>query len=432
MSFFNRSAAWGLLLIAFALPFVAGCDSDSLSDTDPRQSSVDPIFDRYVSIGNSITAGFQSDGISTTTQNESYAVLLADQMGTPFDIPAIREPGCPAPFTDILTQERVGGTSRSDCSLRSLPSTLVLNNVAVPGAATVDVLSNDPNVANPSALTRLILGNRTQAETALVASPTFASIWIGNNDVLGAALSGNPDRMTPVDDFESQYGDILDNLTDGDVERGVLISVANVAFIPNLSPGPAYAAAETQLNQIGQQIAANDTSKTWGSYTVDASCDAGGSGAASRVPFSYGFGNLFNERALQGEDVTLVCDPASAPEIILTGAEAQQIVARLTAFNAFIQDQADQRGWGYVDVNPALQALYAAGSNTPADPSDDLVPKFPNTDGPTFGQFFSEDGVHPSAGTHQVVTNLLVEEINETYGTSLQTINAPDIPSPQQ
>jgi len=432
MSFFNRSAAWGLLLIAFALPFVAGCDSDSLSDTDPRQSSVDPIFDRYVSIGNSITAGFQSDGINTNTQNESYAVLLADQMGTPFDIPAIREPGCPAPFTDILTQERVGGTSRSDCSLRSLPSPLVLNNVAVPGAATVDVLSNDPNVANPSALTRLILGNRTQVDAALEANPTFASIWIGNNDVLGAALSGNPDRMTPVGDFESQYGDILDNLTDGNVERGVLISVANVAFIPNLSPAPAYAAAETQLNQIGQQIAANDTSKTWGSYTVDASCDAGGSGAASRVPFSYGFGNLFNERALQGEDVTLVCDPSSAPESILTDTEAQQIVARVTAFNAFIQDQADQRGWGYVDVNPALQALYAAGSDTPADPSDDLVPKFPNTDGPTFGQFFSEDGVHPSAGTHQVVTNLLIEEINETYDTSLQTITAPNIPAPPQ
>jgi len=426
MSFFNRSAAWGLLLIAFALPFVAGCDSDSLSDTDPRQSSVDPIFDRYVSIGNSITAGFQSNGINTNTQNESYAVLLADQMGTPFDIPGIQSPGCPPPVTNILTGERVGGGSEDTCAFRTLPSPLVLNNVAVPGAATVDVLSNDPNVANPSPLTRLILGNRTQVEAALQANPTFASIWIGNNDVLGAALSGNPDRMTPVGDFESQYGDILDNLTDGDVERGVLISVANVAFIPNLSPGPAYAAAEAQLNQFGAQQSPN-----WGSYTVDASCEAGGTGQDSRVPFSYGFGELF-QQGLQGQNVTLDCDPDSAPEIILTGAEAQQIVARLTAFNAFIQDQADQRGWGYVDVNPALQALYAAGSDTPADPSDDLVPKFPNTDGPTFGQFFSEDGVHPSAGTHQVVTNLLIEEINETYDTSLQTITAPNIPAPPQ
>ncbi|NBC85901.1 MAG: SGNH/GDSL hydrolase family protein [Bacteroidetes bacterium] len=426
MSFFNRSAAWGLLLIAFALPFVAGCDSDSLSDTDPRQSSVDPIFDRYVSIGNSITAGFQSNGINSDTQHESYALRLANAMETEFSIPELRYPGCPPPLENILTELSTGNAPRDDCAFRSIPNPLVLNNVAVPGAATVDVLSNNPNVANPSPLTRLILGNRTQVEAALQANPTFASIWIGNNDVLGAALSGNPDRMTPITDFESQYGDILDNLTDGDVERGVLISVANVAFIPNLSPGPAYAAAEAQLNQFGAQQSPN-----WGSYTVDASCETGGTGQDSRVPFSYGFGELF-QQALQGQNVTLDCDPASAPEIILTGAEAQQIVARLTAFNAFIQDQADQRGWGYVDVNPSLQALYAAGSDTPADPSDDLVPKFPNIVGPTFGIFFSEDGVHPSGDTHRVVTNLLIEEINETYGTSLETINAPNIPAPTQ
>ncbi|WP_179862168.1 SGNH/GDSL hydrolase family protein [Longibacter salinarum] len=424
MSFFNRSAAWGLLLIAFALPFVAGCDSDSLSDTDPRESSVNPIFDRYVSIGNSITAGFQSDGINSNTQNESYAVLLADQMGTPFDIPEVRTPGCPPPYTNILTGERVSGASRSDCAFRSTPAPLVLNNVAVPGALTIDVTTNDPSEgASPSPLTRLVLGNRTQTEAALDANPTFASVWIGNNDVLGAALAGNPDGMTPVADFESQYTAMLDELENGGVDRGVLVSVANVAFVPNLSPGPAYAAAEAQLNQFGSQ-----QSPAWGSYTVDSSCAPGGSGDASRVPFSYGFGELF-QQALQGQNVTLVCDPATAPEIILTGAEAQQIVARLTAFNNFIQSQADQRGWAYVDVNPSLQALYAAGSNTPMDPSDDLVPKFPNTSTPTFGQFFSEDGVHPSGDTHEVVTNLIIEAVNTEYDTSLETIDAPSVPS---
>jgi lysophospholipase L1-like esterase len=152
----------------------------------------------------------------------------------------------------------------------------------------------------------------------------------------------------------------------------------------------------------------------------------GESGQGSRVPFSYGFGTLF-QQALAGQDVTLVCDPATAPGVILTGEEATQVVERLTAFNQFIESQAEQRGWAYADLNPALGALYGAGSDTPTDPTDDLVPKFPNITTPTFGQFFSEDGVHPSGATHQVATNLLIQTINEEYGTSLQPLDLGDL-----
>jgi len=42
--------------------------------------------------------------------------------------------------------------------------------------------------------------------------------------------------------------------------------------------------------------------------------------------------------------------------------------------------------------------------------------------------WFSEDGVHPSAATHRVVTNLFVDAINEQYNTSLQTVDAPPLP----
>ncbi len=422
MSFFNRPAAWGLLLIAFALPFVAGCDSDALSDTDPRQSNVDPLFDRYVSIGNSITAGFQSNGISSTTQNESYAVLLAGSMQTDFTIPALNEPGCPAPLANILTGESTGGPNAPECAFRSLPAPLVINNVAVPGAKTIDVLTNAPSEgASPNPLTQFILGGRTQVETALEANPTFASIWIGNNDVLGAALSGNPAVITSQSEFEVDYTQIVDSLEASGVEGGVLTSVANVAFIPFLSPGPAYAAAESQINAFGSQ-----QSPAWGSFSVDASCAPGQSGEATRVPFSYGFGDLF-QQALQGADVTLDCDPATAADELLTGAEATQIITALNGYNDFIEGLAEDRGWAYVDVNPALGALYAAGAGD-MDPTNDAVPKFPNTAVPTFGQWFSEDGVHPSADTHRVVANLFVEAINDEYGTSLEPVAAPTLP----
>lgn len=432
MSFLRRPASWGLFALAFALPFLVGCDDDTL--TSPRESAQNEIFDRYVSIGNSITAGFQANGISATTQNQSYAVLLADQMQTPFSVPELNDPGCPPPVANIITGQSTA-PGAPPCALRDLPAPLVINNVAVPGAKTLDVLTNNATGSSANALTQFILGDKTQIETAIAANPTFVSIWIGNNDVLGAALQGNTNLITSQSTFEQQYTDIVDSLEAAGVENGALVSVANVAFVPNLSPGPAYLAAENQINGFGQQLAANDgdPETNWGSFDVLDTCAPGQPGAATRVPFAYGFGQLF-QQALRGQDVQIDCAPSTAAAPLLTGPELGQVTSAVSGYNDFIQQLADERGWAYVDVNPALGALYAAGANTPMDPSDDLVPKFPQADldpsTPTFGAFFSEDGVHPSAATHRVVTNLFVESINEEYGTSLETIEAPSVPTP--
>ena len=282
------------------------------------------------------------------------------------------------------------------------------------------------------------------------ANPSFATVWLGNNDVLRAALSGNPGLATPPSDFSSRYTRILDSLEAAGAQGGALASVANVTLIPNLSPGQAYAAAESQINQLGQQLAANDgdPNTNWGDYSVASSCASPPSATQSRVSFQYGVGALFT-LALAGQNVELDCadnrtlagiygqgtlDQVGIGNLgalsVLTASETQQLVGRLQAYNTFLQSEADERGWAYVDVNAALGALYNAGTSTPNDPSDDLVPKFPNLDPeqPTFGSFFSEDGVHPSSATHQVVTNLFVEAINDEYNTSLQTIDAPDLP----
>src|SRR5512145_730710 len=123
------SAVLGLLLAA------AACENDQVN----RPSSatpVDPLFDRYVSMGNSITAGFQSAGINDSTQSQSYAVLLARAMHSPFFAPLMRRPGCPPPFTNVFTQARVGGGTPTTCALRAIPNPAppYISNTAVPGA----------------------------------------------------------------------------------------------------------------------------------------------------------------------------------------------------------------------------------------------------------------------------------------------------------
>jgi hypothetical protein len=55
------------------------------------QTAMDPLFQNYVSLGNSLTAGYQSGGINDSTQKQSYAVLFAQQAGTRFERYACQE-----------------------------------------------------------------------------------------------------------------------------------------------------------------------------------------------------------------------------------------------------------------------------------------------------------------------------------------------------
>src|SRR2546422_5457441 len=103
------AALLGLVLAA------AACNNDQLN-RPYANTPVDPLFDRYVSMGNSITAGFQSGGILDSTQQQSYAVLLARAMRSPFYSPLLTRPGCPPPFTNVFTrseERRVGKECRS-------------------------------------------------------------------------------------------------------------------------------------------------------------------------------------------------------------------------------------------------------------------------------------------------------------------------------
>src|SRR5438034_11685525 len=95
----SSAALLGLLL-------VVACHNDELNRPF-ADTPVDPLFDRYVSMGNSVTAGVQSAGINDSTQQRSYAVLLAHAMRSPFFVPSLTNPGCPPPFTNVFTQARL-------------------------------------------------------------------------------------------------------------------------------------------------------------------------------------------------------------------------------------------------------------------------------------------------------------------------------------
>jgi hypothetical protein len=234
-------AARGALLLGVIGTFgaMAACDSGGAHVLGP--SVKNPIFQSYVAIGNSITAGYQSGGINDSTQRQSYAVLLAKQMSTRFAYPSLFLPGCPPPLNNLLTQTRVGSGTSTTCALRTsgVTITATLNNVAVPGAASADPTASVGPAA--SALTELILGGETMVQKAIDARPTFATIWIGNNDILGPATNGLPSTATPIPAFVANYSKMMAQLLQGAPGlKGVLIAVAQVTNVPLMIPAAAF------------------------------------------------------------------------------------------------------------------------------------------------------------------------------------------------
>jgi hypothetical protein len=426
----------GLLLVACTLPWLPGCSDDALTPPDVESD----LFESYAALGNSITAGFQSSGINQNTQQESYAVLLAEQMGTPFTIPSLALPGCPPPLAQPFPAERID--DETNCALRNSSGASLPNNVAVPGAAVADVFSNQSPTENPSPLPQLILGGQTQLEAAKRVNPTFLTAWIGNNDVLTAALQGDPNLATPPDSFRARYSRLMDEVgAVGALEGAIFVGIADVTLIPYLSAGAAYRRA----------IDAGQDAGAFPPNIETQSCAPSESGT-NRVPFRHGAALLQSAQGLRrlgsSETITLDCSQDRTVEetireslsddtesvilsrigdeirriSLLTAQETSALKIRVETFNQFIRSQIDQadKEYGYVNPNPLLSE------------NSDRIPAFPelfdNPDTPwdssqPFGPLFSLDGIHPSAEVHRLVTNAIVDEIANTYDVQLSPVS---------
>jgi hypothetical protein len=400
------AAALGLLV------GVGACHNDKLL-RPATIIPVDPMFDRYVSMGNSITAGYQSGGINDSTQLQSYANLLGKQMQTPFFMPLLNRPGCPPPIDSVFKAggpHRVGNGTAATCALRraqSVPPPWI-SDVAVPGAEVMDGTNNLDTASNPNPLTTLILGGLTQTQMMQRADPTFVTVWLGNNDVLGAAINtanaGDSTKVTDSTLFANRYKAVLDSIDATPASgKGVLIGVANVTLIPFFSQGQVY----FQIKNTTANFPAN--------FVVGPNCapsSLGGKGDSVLVPFQFGLALVGTAAADPLNTYTLSCTETQTVQ----PAELLRLVRAVTQYNATISAQATARGYAYVDPN-ALFAALPPGS----------IPPFPTTVGPSavtapFGAFFSRDGIHPTAATHKLIANALIQVINAKYGTTIAPI----------
>ncbi len=171
-------------------------------------SAAQPSFAKYVAVGDSLTAGFTNGSLVLTHQPTSWPALLAGQTGTPitsFQQPYITDPGAPAELALVTLSPLVIAPKSSGTGL---PANYALDrpydNLAVPGATSVDVVTRTTGGLHDA----ILRGKGTQLQQAVSLSPTFVTLWIGSNDVLGAVTNGRAIdgvTMVPLASFRAAY-----------------------------------------------------------------------------------------------------------------------------------------------------------------------------------------------------------------------------------
>ena len=395
---------------ALALLFLLAAAACGDSNPSGPSAPVDPVlFRSYVALGNSITAGFQAGGINDSTQRESYARLLAEQMRTPYRYPSVGKAGCTPPLAnllDVLSNPIILLT----CSAPSQPAAGPLNNVAVPGANSFDL--TDPGMSTTNRLARYILGTGvTQVARAKEADPSFITLWIGNNDILGEVTEGMlraPDAAgTPPAQFAENYARITSALLGPNVRGGVLIGVVDASLAPLLIP--ASALADPAVRAGIERYAGR-------AVTVRADC----AGSASLI--SLGVAVALRLDFSHTRESTIGCEKAAGQtggvgdEFVLDADEMAAVRRTVAAYNAYIRAKADSLGFAYLDPNPLLQALRADGRVPP-------TPDFDSTTRP-FGLYVSADGVHPAGAAHRLLANELIATIDAKYGVAIPPLAA--------
>lgn len=416
--------------LLLALPLFAGCYSDDSLNPPPTPPvpTGGAIFQRYVAMGNSITAGFQSGGINDSTQQRSFAVLVAEAAGADFAIPQLNRPGCPSPYTNNVARTHVGGipdaTYRSICFGR-VDNSGEINNVAVPGAGVEDMFSNFATpVSIYEQLSAFFLGGRTEIQAMQQRNPTLVSLEIGPNDVLGALISdanpGNPAEVTSPATFAAKYAELADSLA-ATGAKVVLFTVPDVTVIPYASKGATYWCLRTGLCPgVPQQL---PPALTVANNCAPAAAVPGAKGDSTLIPWTKGLPRI--AAAAQGAPRTIDC---SVDSVVVTQSEYANMRNAVVAFNVAVQAQATAHDWAVVDLNAILQGALAAGQ----------IPSFPDISQATAGgsvtfqgftaqgarlppsaSLFSLDGFHPSTVAHRTLADALAGAINAKYGTTL-------------
>jgi hypothetical protein len=477
------------------LPLIAGltaCDVNNSLDEIPADpvvvvplSTGSADFSKYVAVGNSLTAGFTDGALFQIGQINSFPNIMSQQFGGTFTQPMMSDNNGGlllggAPILDPQTganrfPPRLFFNGAGPAVVPGVSSTEItniqagpFNNVGVPGAKSFHLLApgygNVANLAaglaNPYFIRFASTPNATVIGDAMAQTPTFFSLWIGNNDVLGYATTGG-DGTDPITDpalFAQAYGGLIATLTSGGA-KGVVANIPYVTSIPHFTtvshnPVPLDAATSGQLNAqligpviqiltaLGQpdrlsllEASSNNRLMIVDEALVDYSAQIAGALQQGGVPAAQAqlMGGLYGKarHATAADLITLPTSsiigktqagvPAPFNTIgvtyplqnrnVLTPPEQMAIKTATDAYNATILGMAQANGLGHFDANALMVELSTGGV---------MFDDFTLTSSLVFGGAFSLDGIHLTARGYAFAANKMLEAIDTAYGSNFK------------
>jgi phospholipase/lecithinase/hemolysin len=392
----NSFSAKSLVLAALVLAGFAGAFS---SPTRAQDARPDFLFgphkanlSRLVVVGDSLSAGFQSDSLLDTAQPHGWAAVVAAQAHTPLVLPLIAPPGVP----NVLELLSIGPPpliepDPAPASMGRDDPFVQATDLAVPGAELQDVLTTAPSFPIDS-LTDLVLGfpglfdgiSKTQVEWAQTLQPTTIFLWIGSNDILGATSVADPSAATPLNSFASNYNKLLDQLS----QTGATLVVAN---IPDVTVVPFFTPAATISQEAGLP-----------QFVVDPILGIG--------PGDYVLPD--GVAMIPGILTGSIKGPLPSSDVL----RAPQVVetrAIIDAYNLIIAIEAFEHGAVLVDIHTLADQIRSQGIE--AD-GHHLTNAF-------LGGAFSLDGVHPTNTGYAVIANQFITTLNQQRGTNIPLVN---------
>ncbi len=377
-------------------------------------------FERYVALGDSMTAGYASGSLHEFYQERSYPARLAAQAGaTPFEQPLVGAPGM-GPIM-ALVQLSPGPVILPSAAEPGAPLNAMLarpyDNLGIPGASLYDMLNSVGDINNllagntDNVMHDMILrdGQYPAIAQAIGLDPTFITMWIGNNDILSAAVMATALEgvtMTPLAMFEQQYMGALEALTTNTSADIVVFTIPDVAVLPFVTAVAPY--LDTPIGQF--PLLGPD-----GPLPPDTLLTLGAGGLLAQgigVPVELGGTGLPlpDDMEIIGYEVV--------PGVILRPDEVATIRERVNAFNDIIVAAAATYGASVFDFNGLFTGIHQRGW--------EMSGIALNT-GFLAGGLFSYDGVHAQNLGYGVITYELIDFINAEFGANIPQLNMAEI-----
>jgi lysophospholipase L1-like esterase len=359
-------------------------------------------FNVYVALGDSLTAGVVSGSLVETHQANSFPALIARSAGVQdFQQPTVSAPGIPPEL--VLVSLSPGPIVAPGASEPGQPTNLFLprpyNNLGVPGATVSDMVNTVTD--NGGAHDLVLRRQGTALQEAAALHPTFITLWIGNNDALGAAVAGQAIdgvTLTPVSKFRSFYSEIVSAVkaTGAKIVAANIPDVTTIPFVTTIPPVVVNPSTRQPVIVNGQTVPliGPDGALASNAHVLLT--------ASSLLAQGIGI-----PKALGGQGTPL------PDEVILDANEVGAIQDHIAGYNLAINDLCGAAGIPVFDANALYATIARDGRN---------VGGVKLTADYLTGGIFSYDGIHPTDLGYAVITNEWIAKINEG-GESLPPID---------